>query len=73
MPPISLYIHIPFCQRKCPYCDFNTYAGLNRLFEPFTAALVKEIMENAFKFPGVTFDVPLDAEAGTGPSWASAH
>ena len=43
MPPISLYIHIPFCQRKCPYCDFNTYAGLNRLFEPFTAALVKEI------------------------------
>ncbi|MEZ4768208.1 MAG: radical SAM family heme chaperone HemW [Caldilineales bacterium] len=43
MPPISLYIHIPFCQRKCPYCDFNTYAGLNRLFVPFTGALVAEI------------------------------
>ncbi len=41
--PLSLYVHIPFCQRKCPYCDFNTYAGLNRLFEPFTAALVQEI------------------------------
>ena len=40
---ISLYVHIPFCQRKCPYCDFNTYAGLNRLFEPYTAALVREI------------------------------
>jgi oxygen-independent coproporphyrinogen-3 oxidase len=40
---LSLYVHIPFCQRKCPYCDFNTYAGLNRLFEPFTAALVQEI------------------------------
>jgi oxygen-independent coproporphyrinogen-3 oxidase len=40
---LSLYIHIPFCQRKCPYCDFNTYAGLNRLFEPFTAALAQEI------------------------------
>ena len=39
----SLYLHIPFCQRKCPYCDFNTYAGLNRLFEPYTAALVREI------------------------------
>lgn len=42
---LSLYLHIPFCQRKCPYCDFNTYAGLNRLFEPFTAALVREIAE----------------------------
>jgi len=40
---LSLYIHVPFCQRKCPYCDFNTYAGLNRLFEPFTAALAQEI------------------------------
>jgi oxygen-independent coproporphyrinogen-3 oxidase len=40
---LSLYVHVPFCQRKCPYCDFNTYAGLNRLFEPFTAALVQEI------------------------------
>ena len=40
---LSLYIHIPFCQRKCPYCDFNTYAGLNRLFEPYTAALAREI------------------------------
>ncbi len=41
--PLSLYLHIPFCQRKCPYCDFNTYAGLNRLFAPYTAALVQEI------------------------------
>lgn len=41
--PLSLYVHIPFCQRKCPYCDFNTYAGLNRLFEPFTEALAQEI------------------------------
>ena len=40
---LSLYLHIPFCQRKCPYCDFNTYAGLNRLFEPYAAALVREI------------------------------
>jgi oxygen-independent coproporphyrinogen-3 oxidase len=40
---LSLYVHIPFCQRKCPYCDFNTYAGLNRWFEPYTAALAREI------------------------------
>ncbi|MCK9396624.1 MAG: radical SAM family heme chaperone HemW [Methylobacter sp.] len=26
MPPLSLYIHIPWCIQKCPYCDFNSHA-----------------------------------------------
>ncbi|CAL4043569.1 Heme chaperone HemW [Buchnera aphidicola (Phyllaphis fagi)] len=25
LPPLSLYIHIPWCVKKCPYCDFNSY------------------------------------------------
>ncbi|MEA3273707.1 MAG: radical SAM family heme chaperone HemW [Pseudomonadota bacterium] len=26
-PPLALYVHIPWCVRKCPYCDFNSHAG----------------------------------------------
>jgi oxygen-independent coproporphyrinogen-3 oxidase len=26
-PPLSLYVHLPWCVHKCPYCDFNSYSG----------------------------------------------
>ena len=40
---IAIYIHIPFCQTKCPYCDFNTYSGIETLIPGYTKALVAEI------------------------------
>lgn len=40
---ISLYLHIPFCQAKCHYCDFNSYAGMLGLRERYVAALIDEI------------------------------
>jgi len=33
LPPLALYVHIPWCVRKCPYCDFNSHEREGRLPE----------------------------------------
>lgn len=38
-----LYLHIPFCQRRCSYCDFNTYANMNDRIEAYVNALCTEL------------------------------
>jgi oxygen-independent coproporphyrinogen-3 oxidase len=43
MDTLSLYIHIPFCQTKCSYCDFNSYADLDSLHQDYAAALIREM------------------------------
>jgi oxygen-independent coproporphyrinogen-3 oxidase len=40
---LALYLHIPFCHRRCTYCDFNTYADLDDRFFPYARALAQEI------------------------------
>jgi oxygen-independent coproporphyrinogen-3 oxidase len=39
----SLYIHIPYCRAKCPYCDFNSYATARWPEEPYARALAEEL------------------------------
>ena len=39
----GIYIHIPFCQQKCFYCDFPSFAGREHYMEDYTAALCQEI------------------------------
>ena len=42
----SVYIHIPFCLKKCKYCDFNSFAGQEYLQQDYLLALIKEIKNN---------------------------
>lgn len=46
MKSIGVYIHIPFCKRKCYYCDFVSFANKENIFKDYVEALLKEI-ENA--------------------------
>lgn len=50
----GIYVHIPFCHRKCGYCDFNSYAGMDALIEPFIEALHREIEQSPYA--GERFD-----------------
>lgn len=44
LPPLSLYLHIPWCVRKCPYCDFNSHEGKNGIPEKqYVAALISDM------------------------------
>lgn len=50
--PLGIYLHIPFCQHICPYCDFTTYAGQDSLIPAYVDALVRSIEREGEKLPG---------------------
>ena len=49
--PFSLYLHIPYCQSKCPYCDFNSHAAASWPEEDYVRALIAEIEHRAGEAP----------------------
>ena len=51
LPPLSLYIHIPWCVRKCPYCDFNSHEEKNGIPErDYVQALLRDLEQ---ELPGI--------------------
>ena len=50
LPPLSLYLHLPWCVRKCPYCDFNSHtAGDNAPRSRYVAALLDDLANEAVR------------------------
>ncbi|MGE5088092.1 MAG: radical SAM family heme chaperone HemW [Candidatus Levyibacteriota bacterium] len=44
LPPLALYVHIPWCVRKCPYCDFNSHAAPENVpEEAYVDALIADL------------------------------
>jgi putative oxygen-independent coproporphyrinogen III oxidase len=58
LPPLALYVHMPWCVRKCPYCDFNSHAAPEQIPQrQYVDALVE--------------DLAIDASAAQGRSLVS--
>ncbi len=55
LKPIGLYLHIPFCKGKCPYCDFYSVAPQKGVTDSYVAALCKKIDEENRVYDTVYF------------------
>lgn len=53
VPPLGLYIHLPWCVRKCPYCDFNSHPKAEVLPEQsYVAALLRDLEQELEQVDG---------------------
>jgi len=72
-PPLSLYVHLPWCVRKCPYCDFNSHsAGSGAPTERYVSALLADLDREAQRAAGRTI-VSLFLGGGTPSLFAPAE
>jgi oxygen-independent coproporphyrinogen-3 oxidase len=71
LPPLSLYVHIPWCVRKCPYCDFNSHESKHIPEDDYVAALIADLDQELAYVQGR----PLQSIffGGGTPSLFSAH
>ncbi|MFI4968587.1 MAG: radical SAM family heme chaperone HemW [Lysobacterales bacterium] len=59
-PPLSLYIHIPWCVKKCPYCDFNSHAQNGALpVDAYVDALLADLDRDLREFGTAVANRPL--------------
>lgn len=51
---MGIYLHIPFCRKKCSYCDFASYEGLEAYYDDYVDALIREMTLWAEAYPDST-------------------
>ena len=57
LPPLSLYVHLPWCVRKCPYCDFNSHAARGAIPEQtYVDALLRDLEQELPRAAGRTVE-----------------
>lgn len=50
--PLALYVHFPWCVKKCPYCDFNSHAQVGEIDQPgYIAALIGDLEHDIAAYP----------------------
>ena len=54
MKEMELYLHIPFCVKKCGYCDFLSFPAGKEAQKSYKEALLREIKEAGERVPGVS-------------------
>ncbi|BET25588.1 anaerobic coproporphyrinogen III oxidase [Limnobacter thiooxidans] len=66
MPPLALYIHLPWCVRKCPYCDFNSHLApeskLREVAVPVHSLNAKPVESTEPAEQGYAASLPLDLQ-----------
>jgi oxygen-independent coproporphyrinogen-3 oxidase len=53
LPPLSVYVHLPWCERKCPYCDFNSHEAAQRPEDAYVRTLLHDLDEELAARPAL--------------------
>ena len=56
LPPLGLYIHLPWCERKCPYCDFNSHETSHIPEQQYVRALLQDLQDDVPLLQGRAVD-----------------
>ena len=58
LPPLGLYIHLPWCERKCPYCDFNSHETNGIPEQLYIRALLQDLRDDLAAWIAEQMELP---------------